>query len=124
MNEIECLREVLQAMRDEGRISVAVLYGSFAKGCQHKRSDIDIALYLNAGNHEDEIDLIDRILLSVERDVSILRLDDPDESPFIVQEALKGLHLVAPDMEVLYRVSLRVLHESENIRFRRENRLG
>ncbi len=57
--------------------------------------------------------------MSSNRDISILRLDDEDESPFIIQEALKGRHLVQPDEETLYRVYDRVLHESESIRFRR-----
>jgi hypothetical protein len=57
--------------------------------------------------------------MSVERDISILRLDDEDESPFIVQEALKGIHLVEPDRNILYEIIHRVLHESESIRYRR-----
>ncbi len=124
MNEIDWLRAVLNAMKNDGQISIAVLYGSFTKGTQHTRSDIDIAVYLNAQNHEEEIDLSDRILMSVEKDVSILRLDDQEESPFIVQEALKGIHLVEPDKEILYEVSLRVLHETESIRFRRKHTFG
>ena len=52
------------------------------------------------------------------RDINILRLDD-EESPFIVQEALKGAHLVKPDIDVLYNIAHRVLHEAEVIRFRR-----
>ena len=51
--------------------------------------------------------------------VKILRLDDEDESPFVVQEALKDLHLVEPEPELLYKVTHRVLHETEEIRFRR-----
>lgn len=100
-----------------------VLYGSFAGGTPHARSDIDLALYLNA-NREEEIRIIDEILMSTDRQVSILRLDDEDESPFIIQEALKGNHLVEPDAEALYAVYHRVLHESEGMRTRREAVLG
>lgn len=124
MDAIHELRKTLGQMKHAGRIYLAVLYGSFAKGAQHVRSDIDLAVYLNAATQEEELDLIDRILMSVDRDVSILRLDDPDESPFVAQEALKGIHLVDPDLERLYGVSHRVLHECETIRFRRENSLG
>ena len=124
MKSIDELRKILGEMKDAGKIYVALLYGSFAKGAQHVRSDIDLALYLNAATPEEELDLIDRILMSVDRDVSILRLDDQDESPFVVQEALKGIHLVDPDLEILYAVSHRVLHECKTIRFRRENSPG
>lgn len=61
----------------------------------------------------------DEILMSVERDVSILRLDDEDESQFVVQEALKGKHIVEQDMDTFYDVAHRALHETEEIRFRR-----
>jgi uncharacterized protein len=52
-------------------------------------------------------------------DAPILLLDDQDESPFVVQETLKGIHLVDPDLEILYHSSHRVLHECETIPFRR-----
>ena len=123
-NETAALRTTLEAMRDEGKIGLAILFGSFAKGRPHARSDIDIAVYFNGTDPQEEMDLIDRILMSVEREVSILRLDDEEESPFVVQEALKGIHLVEPDMETLYSVSVRALHEAETIRFRRELSLG
>jgi len=124
MKSIDELRKILGELKEARKIYVALLYGSFAKGAQHVRSDIDLAVYLNAATPEEELELIDRILMSVDRDVSILRLDDQDESPFVVQEALKGIHLVDPDLEILYDVSHRVLHECETIRFRRENSLG
>jgi uncharacterized protein len=118
--EIETLQRVLEPLWERGRVLLAILYGSYARGTSHVRSDIDLALYLNAQNADDEIAIIDRVLMAVEADVSILRLDDEDESPFVVQEALKGIHLVEPDVEILYSVSHRVLHECESIRFRRE----
>ncbi len=124
MEPVDELRKILGEMKKARKIHLALLYGSFAKGAQHVRSDIDLAVYLNAATPEEELDLIDRILMSVDRDVSILRLDDQDESPFVVQEALKGIHLVDPDLEIFYEVSHRALHECETIRFRRENRPG
>ncbi len=124
VDEIRKLRGTLDAMVGEGKIAIAVLFGSFARGAPHARSDIDLAVYLKAENPEEEMELIDRMLMSADRDVSILRLDDEDESPFVVQEALKGIHLVEPDLEVLYSVSRQVLHETESIRFRREHANG
>ncbi len=117
--ELMPLVEVLRQLKEEGYIRMAVLFGSFAKGKEHPRSDIDLAIYLNPLSQEKEIEVIDRILLSTERDINILRLDDEEESPFVVQEALKGVHLVEPDREVYYQVADRALHEAESIRFRR-----
>lgn len=117
--ELIPLTNVLSTLKNEGKIPIAILYGSFAKGNPHPRSDIDLAVYPEGRDENEVIDIIDTILMSVERDISILRLDDEDESPFIVQEALKGIHLVEPDRNILYEIIHRVLHESESIRYRR-----
>lgn len=119
ISEIDALRTVLNRLKKKGKVVLAYLYGSFASGRQHKRSDIDLAIYLNVANKKEEAEIIDRILMAVEKPVEILRLDDEDESPFVVQEALKGIPLIEPDMEALYRVSHRALHETEGIRYRR-----
>ncbi len=123
MNEdrdIAKLRKTLIDLQNEGKISLAYLFGSFAKGNDHKRSDIDLAVYFNTKDEMEIFDLIDRILMSTNRDVEILRLDDDDESPFIIQEALKGILLIEPDEDILYSLADRLLHETESIRFRRE----
>ncbi|MBI5745870.1 MAG: nucleotidyltransferase domain-containing protein [Nitrospirae bacterium] len=118
-NELKPLREVLSKFRHQDKILIALLYGSYASGTLHKRSDIDLALFIKAKDKEEEIEIIDEILMSSEKDISILRLDDNDESPFVVKEALKGMHLAAPDSDTFYEVSCRVLHDIEEIRFRR-----
>ena len=113
------LKAVLQELRKEGKMPVALLYGSYARGTLHKRSDIDLAVFIRARDEKEEIEIIDKILMSTERQISILRLDDEDESPFVVQDALKGIHLVKPDEDTLYEVAHRVLHDAEEVRFRR-----
>lgn len=123
-DEIAPLEEVLKRLREDEKVLIAILYGSYAKGIAHTRSDIDLALYIKAKDEKEEMEIVDKILMSVERDVSILRLDDEEESPFVVQEALKGIHLVTPDEETIYGVSHRTLHECESIRFRRELTIG
>ncbi len=122
--ELKPLIDLLLTLRADGKILVAILYGSYANGNPHPRSDIDLALYLGTKDENEAIEVIDEILMSVERDVSILRLDDTDESPFIVQEALRGIHLVEPDKDTLYAVMHHALHESESIRYRRNLHVG
>jgi predicted nucleotidyltransferase len=121
--ELSGLKACLSKHHREGKVLLAMLYGSYAHGTPHGRSDIDLALYLAASEEGDDTHIIDEILMSADRQISILRLDDEDESPFVVQEALRGIHLVEPDTEALYRVYHRVLHEGEAIRARRETRL-
>lgn len=117
--DLEQVKAVLQELKKEEKILVAILYGSYARGTPHKRSDIDLAVFIHARDEKEEIEIIDKILMSSEKQVSLLRLDDEEESPFVVQESLKGIHLVEPDNEALYEVAHRVLHDAEEIRFRR-----
>lgn len=118
--DIKQIKYVLSTFREEGKVLLAYLFGSYVSGTQHKKSDIDIALYLNTSNEDETIEIIDKIMLATESNIEVLRLDDEDESPFIVQEALKGIPLINPDYETLYRVYDRVLHEAESIRFKRD----
>jgi predicted nucleotidyltransferase len=117
--EIEILKGVMENFKKNGKILLAYLYGSYTTGLRHGRSDIDLAIYLNTRGEKEAIDVIDAILMSVDKKIEILRLDDEDESPFIIQEALKGIPLIEPDMEILYDVAHRVLHEAEKIRYKR-----
>lgn len=117
--EIMKIKIVLEEIQREGAILLAYLYGSYAKGLQHSRSDIDIAVYFNTKTEDESIEAIDRILMAVDRDVEILMLNDHDESPFIIQEALKGIPMVEPDEDILYRLYDYALHETESIRFKR-----
>lgn len=117
--EINALKAVLEGLRKQGKILLAYLYGSYAKGIQHQRSDIDLAVYINTDDEKEAIEIIDALLIAAEKPVEVLRLDDEEESPFIIQESLKGIPLVEPDMETLYRVAHRALHEAESIRYKR-----
>lgn len=117
--DINALKEVLEGFRKKGKILLAYLYGSYAKGTQHQRSDIDLAIYINTDDEKEAIMITDAILMAAERPVEALRLDDEDESPFVIQESLKGIPLVEPHMETLYKVAHRALHESEGIRYKR-----
>lgn len=117
--EINALKAVLEGFRRQGKILLAYLYGSYAKGVQHVRSDIDLAVYMNTNNEKEAIEIIDDLLTAVEKPVEVLRLDDEDESPFVVQESLKGIPLVGPDLETLYKVAHHALHEAEGIRYKR-----
>lgn len=116
------VKTVLERLRAENKVLVAVLYGSYSRGTFHARSDIDIGIYMKAENELEEMDIVDSIRMAVEddTDVSILYLHDTDESPFIIQEALAGIHLVEPDMDALYDTYGWALHESESMRFRGE----
>ena len=117
--EINALKAVLEGLRKQRKILLAYLYGSYAKKIQHQRSDIDLAVYINTDDEKEAIEIIDALLMAAVKPVEVLRLDDEEESPFVIQESLKGIPLVEPDMETLYRVAHRALHEAESIRYKR-----
>lgn len=119
--ELKPLIQTVRELKLTGDITLALLYGSFAGNTQHCRSDIDVAIALSPNSIDREMSIIDRILMSTERQVSILRLDDPDESPFVIQASLKGINLVEPDPESYYEIADWALHESESIRARRHH---
>jgi uncharacterized protein (UPF0332 family) len=52
--------------------------------------------------------------------VSILHLNDRDESSFVVQEALAGIHLVEPDTDALDDTYDWASDEAESMRFEKE----
>lgn len=117
--DLKALQGLLSKLRQEGKVMLAYLYGSYASSLQHGRSDIDLALYLNVADNDEKEEITNEILMSSDRDIGILMLDDEDESPFIIQQALKGIPLIEPDLETLYNVSHRALHETESIRHKR-----
>jgi len=117
--DIRRLKDALGGLRQQGKVLLAYLYGSQASRRAHGRSDIDLAVYINTIDEREAIEIIDTILMSTEGSIEVLRLDDEEESPFIIQQALKGIPLVEPDIEALYKVAHRALHEAEDIRYRR-----
>ncbi len=119
MDELEGLRATLARLKQEGKIRMAYLFGSLAKGEGHRRSDIDLAIYVRAETEAEGIEIVDAILGSADRPVELLRLDDEDESPLVVQQALRGVPLVEPDRNTYYEVAHRALHEAEAVFSRR-----
>lgn len=118
--EINALKDTLERLNKSKQILLAYLYGSYASDKNHIRSDIDLAVYVNSLDENERIEIIDNILMATERQIDLLCLDDEYESPFIVQRALKGIPLIEPHKETYYKVAHKALHESEEIRFRRQ----
>lgn len=70
------LKDLFTRLKAEGKVSIAILFGSLASGRQHARSDIDLALCINPWSGKEQIEIIDKILMAVDRNVSIPRLDE------------------------------------------------
>jgi uncharacterized protein (UPF0332 family)/predicted nucleotidyltransferase len=116
------IQAVLERLRTENKVLVAVLYGSYSEGIPRARPSIDIGIYLQTEDEAERMRIVGSIRMAVTDDthVSILHLNDTDESPFVVQEALAGIHLVEPDMDALDDAYDWALHEAESMRFEKE----
>ncbi|OPY00290.1 MAG: hypothetical protein A4E60_02379 [Syntrophorhabdus sp. PtaB.Bin047] len=116
------IREVLEKLRAENRVLVAVLYGPYSEGTLHGHPGIDIGIYLRTDDEAERMRIVGSIRAAVQDDthVSILYLHDTDESPFAVQEALAGIHLVEPDMDALYDTYGWASDQAESMRFDKE----
>ncbi len=116
------IKAVLERLRVENRILVAVLYGPYSEGTLHGHPSIDIGIYLQTDDEVERTHIVDSIRAAVKDDthVSILHLNDRDESPFVVQEALAGIHLVEPDVDALDDAYDWASDEAESMRFEKE----
>ncbi len=81
------LRELREALRTEPSIRAAILFGSYARGDQHARSDIDILVDrepgpgLRAVSHR----LSDRL----DRPVQLIAIEDAGKAPLLLAEVLR-----------------------------------
>lgn len=75
------LEELQMVYRENDGICSAYLFGSFAEGVHHKRSDIDFAVRLVAGlsameKHQIRMHLIDELENLLDQEVDVLILND------------------------------------------------
>ncbi len=83
-DELSELREVL---RTEPKVSLAVLFGSVARGDSRPASDIDLVLDVRANGSVNQI--AQRLGSRVSRDVQIVPLNVAEESPALLSELLR-----------------------------------
>jgi len=116
------IQAVLERLRAENRVLVAVLYGPYSEGTLHGHPSIDIGIYLRTDDEAERMRIVGSIRAAVKDDthVSILHLNDRDESSFVVQEALAGIHLVEPDTDALDDTYDWASDEAESMRFEKE----
>ncbi len=118
--DIERLRETLGRLKNQGKILMALVCGTLANRTTLPRWDLHLAIFMNAEDKTQELSIVEEILRNSPRDVFILRLDDEQEPPMLVREALRGIHLVEPDQATLSRLTQRVEKACRGILFRRD----
>lgn len=107
---VERLTSYLRSLPD---VDMAFLFGSFAKGYETKRSDVDVAVHFN---QETTVDRIVRITADLEKlldkDVDLLVLND---SPAVLSwTAIRGIPLLIRDEGAYIEYMLDVSREAED----------
>lgn len=92
------LRELRDALRTEPNVRLALLFGSRATGTATERSDVDLLVALVDSSASRVAELAGRLERRVARNVQVVRLEDAEQAPVLMAEALeRGRVLVDRD---------------------------
>jgi predicted nucleotidyltransferase len=92
------LRALRAALRTEPAVRLAVLFGSLATGRGHEGSDVDLLVSLSDSSAGRVADLTARLERQLGRVVQLVRLEDAQDAPLLMSEALeRGRVLVDRD---------------------------
>jgi predicted nucleotidyltransferase len=76
-------------LRTEPSVRLAVLFGSSARGRQHRRSDLDLLIELDAPGPGRLADLENRLSSATGREVQLVSARDAQLSPALLADALR-----------------------------------
>lgn len=87
------LRRIIEEIKKNGKISLAILFGSYAKGTVNKESDIDIYIDTKDSKIKEEIELIDS---KIKVKIGIYNRDS-----LLIKEIEKN-HIIIKGVEIYY----------------------
>jgi|SRR5271166_1079968 len=82
------LRALREALRTEPNLQLAVLFGSTAAGSDDDRSDLDILVTATDPRIGRLADAAERVSRRLGRDVQLVRLEDAEASPLLMDEII------------------------------------
>jgi len=109
------LPQVVEYFHNKKEVVVVYLFGSYADGKQHKKSDIDLAVFLRNGEKrsDDYIFDLQRIIKGVEFDIKILN----ESSTFFQFQVLKkGRKIYCSDEIARIRYEVKVMGEYQDFK--------
>lgn len=106
MGTVETLVADLRGALEPYPLDVAVLFGSFVRGDDHARSDLDIAVTFESGvSNEERFEYLDGLTVAITEATGIEAvdvLDLDDASPAIGYEALStGIRVLGDESEIV-----------------------
>ena len=93
----EIVLKYVQVIRSKYKINAIILFGSYAKGTEHKDSDIDIAIVIDKFKEniiDEEVELMmlrDGIDYRIEPHIIRVSEYENDETPFVVEVKNTGI---------------------------------
>ena len=87
------LRRIIEEIKKNQKISLAILFGSYAKGTASKESDIDIYIDTTDNKIKEEVELIDSKIN--------IKIGDYDKNSLLIKEMEKN-HIIIKGVEFYY----------------------
>jgi predicted nucleotidyltransferase len=80
---------LLEALRKQPGVRLAVVFGSVARGDEHERSDLDLLVRLRRDDYIAHADLADALEAVVGRRVQLVSLEQAADSPLLLADMLR-----------------------------------
>jgi uncharacterized protein len=106
---------LLEALRKQPNVRLAVLFGSLARGSDRPDSDLDVLVRFRDDDHRARAELVDELRAASGRRVQLVSVDQAEEAPLLLADALgDGRVLVDRDGEwrLLRRRERRILQRA------------
>ncbi len=87
------LRRMIEIIKKNEKINLAILFGSYAKGIANKNSDIDVYIDTRDKKIKEEVELIDSKIS--------LKIGDYDKDSLLIKEIEKD-HVIIKGVELFY----------------------
>ena len=78
-----------EELRTEPSVRLAVLFGSTARGRQHRQSDVDLLIEVDTPSRDRLARLEERLSSAAEREVQVVSARDAQTSPGLLADALR-----------------------------------
>jgi uncharacterized protein len=80
---------LLEALRKQPNVRLAVLFGSVARGSERTDSDLDILVRFRRDDHRARAELVDALLHAGGRAGQLVSLDQAEDAPLLLADVLR-----------------------------------
>ncbi|CAN2040832.1 Polymerase beta nucleotidyltransferase domain-containing protein [Candidatus Magnetomoraceae bacterium gMMP-15] len=96
------IKKLKEKLMQDSNIIFAIIFGSYAKSCQHSKSDLDLALFFkNPLQGLDLFDFINELSEYTKKDIDLVVLNNA--SAFLRHQVMKHKILLFTHDQIIYR---------------------